>query len=388
VFPALIVLVCLTAAVRRRSLRLLAAGAMFSVIAVLTSLDFGAYSLVALGVAVAFFGEGRSDKLAALRWSTIAIAATSAIAGLGMLLGGFLIDFVRVTLFEVATLGPAYALPPFTAPPGFHLFRFFPEVLVAIFHKTTYLYVIWILNFLALVVALVIGVRGSSRRRASLHALMVLSAFIAICCVSYAERHHQHFQFAVAPLVVTVLWRMWHARLPLARMAAPLVAVIVIMIASPTIHLAIIASLRRFRGPIDPGWTMTNEPRAAGAWIRERDAAIVAASRAYLERTVGPDGTFFDFTNRAMLFFLLDRDCPIRQIEPAFYETEALQREVIARIQGNSRVRAALVPKSSNDDQTGVDIPNSVRAPLVWKYLQENFRPDYEDENIVFWRRK
>jgi hypothetical protein len=386
--PALIALTFFTAAVRRRSLRLLAAGAVFSVIAVLTSLDFGAYSLVALGVAIAFFGDGRGDKLAALRWSAIALAITSAVAALGMLIGGFLIDFVRVTLFEVATLGPAYALPPFSAPPGFHVFRFFPEVLAAIFIKTTFLYIIWILNFLGLVVALVIGVRGSPRRRAALHALMVLSAFIAICCVSYAERHHQHFQFAVAPLVVTVLWRMWHARLPLARVAAPLVAVIVIMIASPTIHFAIAAALRRAQGPIDPGWTSSNEPRAEGAWIRERDAAIVSTSRAYLERTVGPDGTFFDFTNRSMLFFLLNRDCPIRQIEPAFYETETLQKEVIARIAGNSRVRAALVPKASNDDQTGVDIPNSVRAPLVWKYLQENFRPDYEDENLVFWRRK
>ncbi|MGZ7080148.1 MAG: hypothetical protein ACXVJT_12100, partial [Thermoanaerobaculia bacterium] len=185
-----------------------------------------------------------------------------------------------------------------------------------------------------------------------------------------------------------VRWRMGHARLPLARSAAPIVAVIAIMIASPTIHLAISAAVRRTRGPLDPGWTTTNEPRAAGAWIRERDAAIVAASRAYLERTVGPDGTFFDFTNRAMLFFILDRDCPIRQIEPAFYETESLQKEVIARIANNSRVRAALVPKASNDDHTGVDIPNALRAPLVWKYLQENFRPDYEDENIVFWRRK
>jgi hypothetical protein len=303
-----------------------------------------------------------------------------------MLLGGFLIPFIRVTLLEVATLGPIYTLPPFNAPPGFQIFRFLPEVIVAVFHKTTFLYVLWIVNFLALVVAFAIGVRGGSRRRMGLHALMVLSAFIAIC--SYAERHHLHFQFALAPLVVTALWRMWRARSTVARTYAPLVTLIVIMIASPTIHLAIAASLRRSRAPIDPGWTVTAEPRATGAWIRERDAAILAAARAYLERTVGPDGTFFDFTNRAMLFFLLDRDCPIRQIEPAFYETEALQREVIARIESNPRVRAALVPKPANDDHTGVDVPNAVRAPLVWKYLQENFRPDYEDENIVFWRRK
>lgn len=388
VFPALLALACLTGAVHRRNLRLLAAGAVLCVLAVLTSLDFGAYSFVALAFAVALFGNGRAEKIAALRWSAIALAIASAVTALGMLIGGYLIDFVRVTLFEIATLGPVYALPPFSAPPGFHTFRFFPEVVIAIFHKSTYLYVIWIVNFLALAAALVLGVRGTARRRAALHALIVLSAFVAICCVSYAERHHQHFQFAVAPLVVAAVWRMWRARDPMARLAAPAVTLLVIMIASPTIHIAITAALRRSRAPIDAGWTVTSEPRAAGAWIRERDAAILAASRAYLERTVGPDGTFFDFTNRAMLFFLLDRDCPIRQIEPAFYETEARQREVIARIENNSRVRAALVPKPASDDHTGVDVPNPVRAPLVWKYIQENFRPDYEDENIVFWRRK
>jgi len=388
VLPALIALTCLVAAVRRRNLRLLAAGAVLSVVAVLTSLDFGAYSLVALAFAVAVFGNDRSDKVAALRWSSVALGAASAIAALGMLVGGFLIDFIRVTLFEVATLGPVYALPPFSAPPGFQMFRFLPEVAIAIFNKSTYLYMLWIVNFLALVTAIAIGVRASPRRRAALHAVMLISAFVAICCISYAERHHQHFQFAIAPLVVAALWRMWHARDRLMRLAAPIVTLLVIMMASPTIHLAIAASLRRSRGPIDPGWTVSGEPRVAGAWIRERDAAIVAASRAYLGRTVGPDGTFFDFTNRAMLFFILDRDNPIRQIEPAFYETEALQREVIARIEGNPRVRAALVPKPGSNDHTGVDIPNPTRAPLVWKYLQENFRPDYEDENIVFWRRK
>ena len=138
---------------------------------------------------------------------------------------------------------------------------------------------------------------------------------------------------------------------------------------------------------MEAGWTTSPVPRAAGAWFRDKDAAIIATSRDYLDRVVGPDGTFFDFTNRGLLFFLLDRDIPIRQIEPAFYETEALQRDVIARIESNPRVRAALVPKGM-DDHTGVDIPNQMRAPLVWKYLQDHFQPDYEDENVVFWRRK
>ena len=87
-----------------------------------------------------------------------------------------------------------------------------------------------------------------------------------------------------------------------------------------------------------------------------------------------------------LLYFLFDRDCPIRQIEVAFYETEDRQREVIARIEGNPNVRAALVPPSA--EALDVDgVPNAVRAPLVWQYLQQHFTPDFQEGDVIFWRR-
>jgi hypothetical protein len=89
----------------------------------------------------------------------------------------------------------------------------------------------------------------------------------------------------------------------------------------------------------------------------------------------------------AMTYYLFDRDCPIRQVEVAFYEREDLQREVIARLERNPHVVAALVP--SVPAYGTVDfVPNAVRAPLVWKYLQDHFRPDYQAGSVVFWRRK
>ena len=35
-----------------------------------------------------------------------------------------------------------------------------------------------------------------------------------------------------------------------------------------------------------------------------------------------------------------------------------------------------------------VDIPNQWRAPLVHQYLVDHFEPDFEEGEIVFWRRK
>jgi hypothetical protein len=59
---------------------------------------------------------------------------------------------------------------------------------------------------------------------------------------------------------------------------------------------------------------------------------------------------------------------------------------VLARLAANTNITAALVPKP--DDPTAVDgISNRERAPLVWQYLQQHFRPDFEEGDVVFWRR-
>src|SRR5207244_10927056 len=99
-----------------------------------------------------------------------------------------------------------------------------------------------------------------------------------------------------------------------------------------------------------------------------------------------PGATVFYCTARGPLYFLFDRDCPIRQIEVAFYGPEDRQREVIARIEQYPTIRAALVPPSA--DSPDVDgVPNAVRAPLVWQYLQQHFTPDFQEGDVVFWRR-
>ncbi|MGA8808414.1 MAG: hypothetical protein WB973_11100, partial [Thermoanaerobaculia bacterium] len=100
------------------------------------------------------------------------------------------------------------------------------------------------------------------------------------------------------------------------------------------------------------------------------------------------DETWFDFTNRGNLYFLLDRDCPMRQVEVAFYETEARQRDVIRRIEQNPRIRFALMPPEPTDNTAVDGVPNRVRAPLVYAYLQTHFTPDHEEAGVNFWRRK
>jgi hypothetical protein len=181
---------------------------------------------------------------------------------------------------------------------------------------------------------------------------------------------------------------MFRSRVPVLRRTAPVVVVVAIMIVQPTIHIAIVASLRNARGPIDPGLREIALSRARGAYFSEKNAHTIETAASYLNGHMRSDETFFDFTNRGALFFLLDRDCPIRQLEAAFYETEPLQREVIARIESNALVRAALIPPQDDGSMKVDGVPNSVRAPLVWAYLQQHFEPDFSEGDVVFWRRR
>src|SRR5207302_7201718 len=129
---------------------------------------------------------------------------------------------------------------------------------------------------------------------------------------------------------------------------------------------------------MDSGWREVSLPRARGAYFNEPNARTIEVAARYLDSHLRSDETFFDFTNRGALYAVLDRDCPIRQVEVAFYETSELQREVIARLDSNALVGAALVPPPDPSVSIDVDgVPNATRAPLVWTYLQQHFEPDF-----------
>jgi hypothetical protein len=243
---------------------------------------------------------------------------------------------------------------------------------------------IWIAALLFLAVGMTTRPPASARRRARYEALLTISVWMAIVAFSYAERQHFHFQTAVPPFLIGGAMYAAARR----RWVIPVAVVLLLMIAQPTAHLARTASLRRATGPLDPKFSsvLYDPPRAGDALWPEGDAATITAAGTYINR-LAPDDTFFDFTNSGLLYFLFNRDCPIRQVEVAFYEREDLQRDVIARIERNPHVVAALVP--SVPAYGSVDfVPNAVRAPLVWKYLQDHFRPDYQAGSVVFWRRK
>jgi len=215
----------------------------------------------------------------------------------------------------------------------------------------------------------------------------VVAVWVITWGIAYAERQHLYVNQLLGPLTIGVLTLVIARRTVLRRALFSILAVAVVISAHLTSHLATIDMLRGMHGPLNAEMVEIREiPRAHGVYYTSSDAAIIRSVSRYVS-TLKNDETFFDFTNRGALYFLLNRDCPIRQIEVPFYETEERQREVIDHLRTNPHVRAVLVPREGDTSVMIDAVPNATRAPLVWAFVQEHFRPDFEEGAVVFWRR-
>ena len=374
VLPAMAALAFILAAVWRRRPRFFGYAAFAIVVAGLTSLDFAAYTFIVLVVAILRSG---GQKLRAVRAAGMGFAAAGVPLLVALLIAGILRDFLVGTFVEIPSMAAAYTLDLFFPPDVFGHYRQFPEALLAIFDKPGYLYVYWV------VAVLVVATLIARRPRRRLETILLGCLFVVAASISYAERHHLHYSFIITPLLVAFAFRLFRGG---RRVAGSIAVLVMIAGGFASAHMAVVGMLRRAHGPMSLDVTEIGDlPRARGAFWSASDAALIASVKKYADIALAPDETFFDFTNRGILYFLLNRDCPIREEEVAYYEPEARQRAVIAALERNRHVRAALIGKPG--DATVDGIPNEVRAPLVWEYIRGHFHPDFEEGNVVFWRR-
>ncbi|HKR65979.1 MAG TPA: hypothetical protein VJZ00_19765 [Thermoanaerobaculia bacterium] len=350
--------VALTLALRRRWLL----AGIVTVVACVISLDFGVFTFVTLLVA--------AFRVRALRPLLTGLAASALVLFVLFAVFGILGPFFVSTFADTPSVAAAYTLQMFSPP---DLMKAFPDVLSVALEPAVFLYLAWCV--VAIATALLIA--RHPRRR--FEPVLLLGIWIVLSAISYAERHHLRFGVLVSILIVWLAVRYRRFAIP--------IAIAAIALAQPTTHLAVVGWMRQSRGPIEPGWVaIDNLPRARGVWFSEKDAAVIASTQKYVTLALKPDETFFDFTNSGILYFLTRRDCPVREYEVAFYETEAKQHEVIRRRESNPKIRAAMVSQAPRFTVDGV--ANAARAPLVWQYLEQHFEPDFEEGDVVFWRRK
>lgn len=371
VAPALASLAACAAAVRLRSERWLVGAGAALALALLTSVDFAAYTAIVVLFVI-------------VRWPARLRAAARTAAGFGIVLlpavamfavAGFAVAFFSGTM-EIVRAGRVFVNGAFEVP---ECLRSASALIWQLPSSPCFSSVLWVVA----VVLSAIGLARSPFRMRRADALWIVGVWLAVTGLAWAERQHAYYQFALTPFVVGALFRFRKHRA-----AIVAIAVALILLARPFAHLFDVATpLRRAGGLPAAGWVeVRRPPRAAGAVVDPQTAAGLVVMDSYLRTQMRPDDTFFDFANAAILYYLFNRDCPIRQVAVPFYEGESRQREIIAVLERNRNIRAALIdfPGSfSNID----GIPNAERAPLVWRYLQQNFVPALQQEGVVIWKR-
>jgi hypothetical protein len=382
--PAFAALAFAMAAARRREPRRFAGAGVFLVLSLLTSVEMGIYTGAALLLAVIRFGDGRA-RWQALRWSTIGASAVGLPAALFFLVRGVLDDLLRVTVFEVLSLGPAYALGFDWAPPALRSHAILPEALLTLFDPAVFEFLLWIV----IVVVTAAGLAASPLRgQRRTEPLWLLGGWVALAGLSFAERHHDYFIYGLAPFLAIATFFLWRGRSAAARACGAVALVVLVAVSRPTEYFGIAAWLRSGPAPRPADWVeVTSLPRARGALFPRDEAAKLEAARVFVQTALRPGETFYDFVNLPILYFLLDRPCPIRQYEVPFYESEEGQREVIARLENDRSVRAVLMEFQTFSGGPIDGVPNAQRVPLVWDWLQKHFRPSYARDGVVFWVR-
>jgi hypothetical protein len=214
----------------------------------------------------------------------------------------------------------------------------------------------------------------------------LIGLWIALAGAAYAERRHLYAENGIAAFLIAALFLLARRRAPCTALALGLA---IVCVAHPFGHLLV--AVPRLR--LDPVWrpagavALPAVERGHGVWVDPGERSAIRAVERFVDDSLQPGETWFDFSNQAALYYLFDRPCPVRHDEVAFFESAAAQREVIAALARDRSVRAVLIgfPAWS----TAIDgIPNRVRAPLVWRYLGEHFAPAFDEHGVIFWSRK
>jgi len=369
--PSLFALAFCAAALRLRSRRALAIGSFFAIIAVLTSIEFGFYAIAAVVIAMIRFHNRRAIASAAIG---AAIAAIPAV--LLMLIAGCLGAFLRVTLFEILPLRDVYTIGFFDFPATYTTMRALPEIAAGIFSMRTVWIVLWGAIAVATSTAMVF------RQRRTIEPLIVLGVWVMASALSYAERTNVYFM----PVAIIIAVAIAHL-LRRYRMALAITTIIIVVMCAPTARFLRDGTTRRTHNADRAFARYTATARTAGVWVNVDNVRKLASAQAFIDR-LAPSETFFDFGNMPILYYLFDRRMPVRQYETPFYEPEELQREVIARLENDRSVRAALMQFPNRGDLMIDGVPNTVRAPLVFAWLQTHFAPEYSRDGVIFWVRR
>ena len=345
---------------------------------VCVAVEFAVYA--AGGVAVALWvarGRRRDHLRRVVRGALVSGGAIALVFAAYGLLGAF----VRTTFVFVPALLPVYALGFEHVVPA----RVAAGLMAGLRDETVLFYAFVTASVVLLGAWLPRAPRVGPRARS----VLPISAWAVLAMLSVLERRHTGYGALVVPVGLLLMtrwlrgWRGWASPRSLAAGAA---LGFFILQRHPVVLLLSVAGVVANPLPPTGAVALSEPPRARGGLFLPGDAALVAATSEMMRRAgLRRDDTWLDFASMPGLYYLFDRDCPIRYYEVGFYETEDAQRDVIAAVERNPRVRVALMSAHA-----GVidGLPNAVRAPRVAEFIRERFRPFFREGDVEFWLRK
>lgn len=379
---ALLVLIVVSLAARKKRRWLWVASGALLPLALLWANDFAFYAGAAAAAAVCV---SRGNRWKNLAWFTAGGAVMFAAICAFFAAIGVLGQFLWVTFRYIPGLFPVYAMG-FPAKTTIFATHVLPDVLADLLRPEAFIF--WFLIFALLAGAALLARLPTPGARG--RALAPFLAFYIALNLSVVERWHVQYPLYMAPMAaVLAAWWLWgHRKSGVAGKVVAGVILAALVIAMRPVGRARGFSIALANVLTDKDAVYPSSPsRAAGVgWAQPSYRTVREAGEFLRDQHFGPSDTWFDFSNTALLYFLYDRDMPVRYYEVAFYEKPAQQEEVIRALETNPHVRAVLLHAS--DTLTDIDkISPAERAPLVWGYIQQHFHKVPSGPDVVFWMR-
>ncbi len=283
-------------------------------------------------------------------------------------------DFVRVSFFELPSrISDIWSVPAST--PTLLLQRGrATDVLGELLHGRT---VPWLFHagLLALAATLLLF-RAARRELSSVDRGAVAATWMAIVAMRGAlgRADDGHLLLYGVFTALPAAWLLFRAaRAPHAAwLLAPAFALALVVRVEPQ-RLPAIAWNGLVHTRPGPGDCLRALPRSGAATVPCSQSEEMRELRAWLDRELAPDQTFFDFGNEPALYFLMDRRPPVRYCCVPFYEGESHEREVIAALE---RERPPVAILASGTFLDALDtVSNRDRTPLVAEYLDRTYEP-------------
>ncbi|MFN2386598.1 MAG: hypothetical protein ABR576_09995 [Thermoanaerobaculia bacterium] len=363
-------------AARARSERAWYCSGLAVALSLLWAVEFALYTLPVLFVALL---TARGNRTRMLR-SSVGGLVTGLLALCGIFLGvGVLGEFLETTFLYVPSLLPAYATGP-SRLRGFGMLSFLRE-------KDAFFVAFCCAAAVVLATRIwrapVVGPRARG--------LLPLLVWVLVAVLSVVERNHVEYAAVLVPLGIVSLVRWLKSHRPWNAPRSVIAAVILacgLLVWRPRAFVPTLAVAVAVPAGPHTLASFPELPRGRGAVFSADDARIVRSAAEFLKSgALTSSETWFDFSSQPGLYFLFDRDCPIRYSETGFHEAPERQAEVIDSIDRNRRVKAVLMT-ASDWSETIDGVPNSVRAPLVAAFVRSRFRPFYERDGVQFWLRR